>query len=137
MAWSRSTNWWTLRLIAKVGICFLILALICVSANESLEAFSSQNYGICSHGHAFDQPLNYLRIYFANQYGFSSFRPYQKKVIEKIIAGRDCLIVMATGSGKSLCYQLPPLVIGKIGVVVSPLIPLMQDQQTHRLQSDP
>lgn len=61
-------------------------------------------------------------------FGFSSFRPYQEEVIEKIIAGRDSLIVMATGSGKSLCYQVPPLVVGKTGVVVSPLISLMQDQ---------
>ncbi|XP_009379064.2 ATP-dependent DNA helicase RecQ-like [Pyrus x bretschneideri] len=61
-------------------------------------------------------------------FGFSSFRPYQKEVIEKIIEGNDSLIVMATGSGKSLCYQVPPLVVGKTGVVVSPLISLMQDQ---------
>ncbi|CAL8160271.1 unnamed protein product [Prunus armeniaca] len=61
-------------------------------------------------------------------FGFSSFRPYQKDVIEKIIEGNDSLIVMATGSGKSLCYQVPPLVVGKTGVVVSPLISLMQDQ---------
>ncbi|KAJ7964352.1 ATP-dependent DNA helicase [Quillaja saponaria] len=61
-------------------------------------------------------------------FGFSTFRPYQKEVIEKILEKRDCLVVMATGSGKSLCYQIPPLVVGKTGVVVSPLISLMQDQ---------
>ncbi|KAM1341346.1 hypothetical protein ACFX2F_005813 [Malus domestica] len=61
-------------------------------------------------------------------FGFSSFRPYQKEMVEKIIEGNDSLIVMATGSGKSLCYQVPPLVIRKTGVVVSPLISLMQDQ---------
>ncbi|EXB57582.1 Werner syndrome ATP-dependent helicase-like protein [Morus notabilis] len=63
-----------------------------------------------------------------NFFGFSSFRPYQKEVIEKILEKRDCLVVMATGSGKSLCYQVPPLVVGKTGVIVSPLISLMQDQ---------
>ncbi|KAL5580452.1 hypothetical protein UlMin_012894 [Ulmus minor] len=63
-----------------------------------------------------------------NFFGFSSFRPYQKEVIEKIIEKRDCLVVMATGSGKSLCYQVPPLVVEKTGIVVSPLISLMQDQ---------
>ncbi|TQD80819.1 hypothetical protein C1H46_033654 [Malus baccata] len=61
-------------------------------------------------------------------FGFSSFRPYQKEMVEKIIEGNDSLIVMATGSGKSLCYQVPPLVVRKTGVVVSPLISLMQDQ---------
>ncbi|XP_022642316.1 uncharacterized protein LOC106776266 isoform X2 [Vigna radiata var. radiata] len=61
-------------------------------------------------------------------FGFSHFRPYQREVIEKIIERRDCLVVMATGSGKSLCYQVPPLVVKKTGIVVSPLISLMQDQ---------
>ncbi|XP_054819633.1 uncharacterized protein LOC129318729 isoform X1 [Prosopis cineraria] len=61
-------------------------------------------------------------------FGFSEFRPYQKDVIEKILEKRDCLVVMATGSGKSLCYQIPPLVARKTGIVVSPLISLMQDQ---------
>ncbi|CAO2833304.1 unnamed protein product [Amaranthus hypochondriacus] len=61
-------------------------------------------------------------------FGFTSFRPYQKEVIEKILEGRDCLVVMATGSGKSLCYQVPPLISGRTGIVVSPLISLMQDQ---------
>ncbi|KAK7301998.1 hypothetical protein RJT34_12875 [Clitoria ternatea] len=65
-----------------------------------------------------------LKTYF----GFSDFRCYQKDVIEKIIERRDCLVVMATGSGKSLCYQIPPLVVKKTGIVVSPLISLMQDQ---------
>ncbi|XP_021769787.1 uncharacterized protein LOC110734037 isoform X1 [Chenopodium quinoa] len=61
-------------------------------------------------------------------FGFSNFRPYQKEVIEKIMEGRDCLAVMATGSGKSLCYQVPPLIAGNTGIVVSPLLSLMQDQ---------
>ncbi|XP_061344896.1 uncharacterized protein LOC133290798 [Gastrolobium bilobum] len=61
-------------------------------------------------------------------FGFSDFRPYQKDVVQKIIEKRDCVVVMATGSGKSLCYQLPPLVVRKTGIVVSPLISLMQDQ---------
>ncbi|QHN77409.1 hypothetical protein HN51_054788 [Arachis hypogaea] len=61
-------------------------------------------------------------------FGFSDFRPYQKDAIQKIIEKRDCLVVMATGSGKSLCYQAPPLVVRKTGIVVSPLISFMQDQ---------
>ncbi|KAI3829909.1 hypothetical protein L1987_04040 [Smallanthus sonchifolius] len=61
-------------------------------------------------------------------FGFSTFRPYQKEIIEKILEGKDSLVVMATGSGKSLCYQVPPLIANKTAIVISPLISLMQDQ---------
>ncbi|KAA0041763.1 ATP-dependent DNA helicase RecQ-like isoform X1 [Cucumis melo var. makuwa] len=61
-------------------------------------------------------------------FGFSAFRPYQKEIVQDILLGKDCLVVMSTGSGKSLCYQVPPLVVGKTGIVVSPLLSLMQDQ---------
>ncbi|KAL7113757.1 hypothetical protein ACP275_04G079200 [Erythranthe tilingii] len=61
-------------------------------------------------------------------FGFTKFRPYQKEIVENILQGKDCLVVMATGSGKSLCYQVPPLITKKTAVVISPLISLMQDQ---------
>ncbi|TVU07980.1 hypothetical protein EJB05_41362, partial [Eragrostis curvula] len=61
-------------------------------------------------------------------FGYSSFRPHQKTVIEKELDGVDCLVVMATGSGKSICYQIPPLVRHQTAVVISPLLSLMQDQ---------
>ncbi|KAL6657204.1 hypothetical protein ACP70R_004984 [Stipagrostis hirtigluma subsp. patula] len=61
-------------------------------------------------------------------FGYSAFRPYQREIIQKVLDGRDCLVVMATGSGKSICYQIPPLVTKKTAVVVSPLLSLMQDQ---------
>ncbi|XP_034687948.1 probable ATP-dependent DNA helicase RecQ isoform X1 [Vitis riparia] len=61
-------------------------------------------------------------------FGYSGFRPYQKDIIQKILERRDSLVIMATGSGKSLCYQLPPLILGKTAIVISPLISLMQDQ---------
>ncbi|CAN6468404.1 unnamed protein product [Victoria cruziana] len=61
-------------------------------------------------------------------FGFSYFRLYQKEIIQEILKGRDVLVVMATGSGKSVCYQIPPLITGKTAVVISPLISLMQDQ---------
>lgn len=54
--------------------------------------------------------------------------PYQKAIIQRILEGSDCLVVMGTGSGKSLCYQVPPLITDKIAIVISPLVALMQDQ---------
>ncbi|WP_394822238.1 DNA topoisomerase 3 [Pendulispora albinea] len=61
-------------------------------------------------------------------FGFSSFRPYQKDVCQAAAAGKDVLLVMPTGAGKSLCYQLPGLARGGTTLVVSPLIALMEDQ---------
>ena len=61
-------------------------------------------------------------------FGFSSFRANQEAVCEAVFAGRDVLLVMPTGSGKSLCYQLPGLARGGTTLVISPLIALMEDQ---------
>jgi ATP-dependent DNA helicase RecQ len=61
-------------------------------------------------------------------FGFSAFRPGQAEIVETILQGRDVLAVMPTGSGKSLCYQLPALARGGLTVVVSPLIALMRNQ---------
>ena len=61
-------------------------------------------------------------------FGYTSFLPHQEEVVDAVLARRDVLAVMATGGGKSLCYQLPALVFGGLTVVVSPLIALMKDQ---------
>lgn len=61
-------------------------------------------------------------------FGLDALRPLQREAILAGIEGRDALVVLPTGGGKSLCYQLPPLVTGKLTVVVSPLIALMKDQ---------
>lgn len=61
-------------------------------------------------------------------WGYSSFRPLQERIVNSLVAGRDACVVMPTGGGKSLCYQLPALVLGRTAVVISPLIALMQDQ---------
>ncbi len=62
------------------------------------------------------------------RFGFASFRPNQEAVCRALVAGHDVLLVMPTGSGKSLCYQLPGLALGGTTLIVSPLIALMEDQ---------
>src|SRR5579862_5736037 len=61
-------------------------------------------------------------------WGYGEFRPLQGRVVQSLIDGHDIAVVMPTGGGKSLCYQLPAVVSGRTAVVVSPLIALMQDQ---------
>lgn len=69
------------------------------------------------------------------RFGIAAFRPGQRELIEAVIAGQDCLGILPTGAGKSLCYQLPALFLPHAVVVVSPLIALMQDQFGHLLQA--
>src|SRR5690554_3984931 len=69
-------------------------------------------------------PLEILQRVF----GYEAFRGEQQAIIETLLAGRDALVLMPTGGGKSLCYQIPALLRPGTGVVVSPLIALMQDQ---------
>ncbi|WOG84369.1 hypothetical protein DCAR_0103552 [Daucus carota subsp. sativus] len=61
-------------------------------------------------------------------FGFSALKSFQKEVLAAFIAHQDCLVLAATGSGKSLCFQIPALLTGKVVVVISPLISLMHDQ---------
>lgn len=68
------------------------------------------------------------RALLARVFGYDAFRPLQAQIVENILARRDTLVIMPTGGGKSLCYQLPALLFSGLTLVVSPLIALMQDQ---------
>jgi len=67
-------------------------------------------------------------------WGYSMFRPLQERIVRSLLAGRDACVVMPTGGGKSLCYQLPAVMSGRTVVVISPLIALMQDQAAQLAQ---
>jgi len=70
-----------------------------------------------------------------DRFGVRAFRPGQRALVDAVLAGRDALGILPTGGGKSLCYQLPALMLPKPVVVVSPLIALMKDQRDHMIRA--
>ena len=70
-------------------------------------------------------------------FGYDSFRPGQEDIVRRLLDGQDVLAVMPTGAGKSICYQVPALLLPGITIVVSPLVSLMKDQVGALVQAGP
>lgn len=86
-----------------------------------------------------EQPLagqdrDHLHEWLKQYWGYDTFRPRQERIVRSLLAGRDVAVVMPTGGGKSLCYQLPALISGRTAIVVSPLLSLMRDQTAQLAQ---
>jgi ATP-dependent DNA helicase RecQ len=74
------------------------------------------------------KPSNSLLAHLQEQFGFDAFKDNQDKIIQSLLSGKDTFVIMPTGGGKSLCYQLPAIISEGVAIIVSPLIALMKNQ---------
>lgn len=95
---------------------------------------SSAGHTVVSSEQDTDDPLTRARKVLRTHWGYDSFRPGQDKVMEAVMSGKDTLVLFPTGGGKSLCYQVPALLLDGLTIVLSPLVALMEDQ-VHQLTS--
>lgn len=99
--------------------------IVCNFSSQNDENFISEvKQNTMDYFFSKETPENILN----NVFGYKNFRPLQRNVIQNVLDGRDTIAVMPTGGGKSLCYQIPALILDGLTVVISPLISLMQDQ---------
>ncbi|HXF29045.1 MAG TPA: DEAD/DEAH box helicase [Chlamydiales bacterium] len=80
------------------------------------------------------QEIN-LEEHLKKWFGYNTFRAFQKEIVEATLQGKDVMAILPTGAGKSLCYQLPALLMQGTCIVVSPLISLMQDQVSQLIKN--
>src|SRR6516162_1279557 len=124
----RPLHWWELLVLVRarsvsdgqINPSLTLQALSTREATNHVDAFDSTRYS---------QPmLDTLKDVIARTWGFRELRPLQEPAMRAVLDGRDSLVVLPTGGGKSLCYQAPAVLRGDTTVVVSPLISLMKDQ---------
>ncbi len=91
--------------------------------------------GLHSAGSVLDTDLEQARTILHKTFGYADFRGRQEEIIKHVLSGKHAVVLMPTGGGKSLCYQIPALVRHGVGIVVSPLIALMKDQVDALMQA--
>lgn len=98
--------------------------------SESEDSSSGFDFAVSPETSAsFEEAVKVMTL--AEKFNLTSFRKYQREVVNALLQGKDCLVIQPTGSGKSLCFQFPPVYLGKKAIIIEPTISLMKDQVTN------